>query len=154
MHADLWTFSLDIYAKPGVEGTCLALQGHGANVCLLLCAAWLGARGVKYAPGRLEGLRRVAHPWHEQVVQPLRQLRGQWRAMALQDSELKRLRDRIKALELEAEQQLLSRLEALSGDWPREAADDLAVWLESAAGEAAHLNHDALHQLRVVVSQA
>ncbi|SEH94661.1 TIGR02444 family protein [Pseudomonas fuscovaginae UPB0736] len=154
MHADLWTFSLDIYANPDVEAACLALQGHGANVCLLLGAAWLGARGVRYEPERLANLQRVAHPWHEQVVQPLRRLREQWRTMALQDSELKGLRDRVKALELEAEQQLLLRLEGVSRNWPQGVADDLAVWLEGAASEAAHLSHDALHKLRVMVSQA
>ncbi|QXI28341.1 TIGR02444 family protein [Pseudomonas vanderleydeniana] len=154
MHADLWTFSLEIYAKPDVEKACLALQEQGADVCLLLCAAWLGAYGVRYEPGRLASLQGVAQPWREQVVQPLRQLRGQWRAMALQDSELKGLRDRVKSLELEAEQHLLLRLEVLARDWPREAAEDLAMWLDGAAGEAAHLSHDALHRLRVVVSQA
>ncbi|WP_017902611.1 TIGR02444 family protein [Pseudomonas asplenii] len=154
MHADLWTFSLDIYAKPDVEKACLALQEHGADVCLLLCAAWLGARGIRYEPGRLASLREIAQPWQEQVVQPLRQLRGQWRAMTLQDCELKGLRERVKALELEAERHLLSRLEALSRDWPQTAAGDLTAWLEAAAGVAAHLSHDALHRLRVVVSQA
>ncbi|NWD05392.1 TIGR02444 family protein [Pseudomonas gingeri] len=154
MHADLWTFSLETYTRPGVEEACLALQAQGANVCLLLCAAWLGVRGVSCEPERLAQLCRVAHPWQVEVVQPLRQLRGQWRAMALQDSELKVLRDQVKALELEAERQLLLRLERLSWDWPQGIADDLAAWLDGSTAQTAHLNRDALQQLRVAVSQA
>ncbi|MFC3942167.1 TIGR02444 family protein [Pseudomonas gingeri NCPPB 3146 = LMG 5327] len=154
MHADLWTFSLETYAKPGVEEACLALQAQGADVCLMLCAAWLGVRGVSCEAGRLAQLRLVAQPWQAQVVQPLRQLRGQWRAMALQDNELKVLRDQVKALELEAERQLLLRLEGLCRDWPQGMADDLMAWLDGSTAQAAHLSRDALQQLRVAVSQA
>lgn len=154
MHADLWTFSLNTYAKPGVEQTCLALQAQGANVCLLLCAAWLGQRGVGCEAERARQLQALAEPWHEQVVQPLRQLRTQWRTAASEDVELKVLRDQVKALELAAEQQLLQRLEALARDWPEVGAEDLDAWLEAVTRQAARLNSDALRQLRVAVSQA
>jgi len=154
MHADLWTFSLNTYARPGVEDACLALQAQGANVCLLLCAAWLGRRGVRCEAERARQLQALAEPWHEQVVQPLRQLRLQWRTAASQDVGLKVLRDQVKALELAAEQQLLQRLEALGRDWPEVGAEDLDAWLEAVAAQAAGLNRDALRQLRVAVSQA
>ena len=154
MHADLWTFSLNTYARPGVEEACLALQAQGANVCLLLCAAWLGLRGVRCEAERSRQLQALAEPWHEQVVQPLRQLRLQWRKAASQDVELKVLRDQVKALELAAEQQLLQRLEALGRNWPEVGAEDLDAWLEAVAAQAAGLNRDALRQLRVAVSQA
>ncbi|NWA27243.1 TIGR02444 family protein [Pseudomonas gingeri] len=153
MHADLWTFSLNTYAKPGVEETCLALQAQGANVCLLLCAAWLGRRGVRCETERSRQLQALAEPWDEQVVQPLRQLRTQWRTAASADVELKILRDQVKALELAAEQQLLQRLEGLARDWPEVGAEDLDAWLEAVTTQAAHLNRDALRQLRVAVSQ-
>ncbi|KIH81006.1 TIGR02444 family protein [Pseudomonas batumici] len=154
MHADLWTFSLNTYAKPGVEDACLALQAQGANVCLLLCAAWLGRRGVRCEAERSRQLQALAEPWHEQVVQPLRQLRLQWRTAASQDVGLKVLRDQVKALELAAEQQLLQRLEALGRDWPEVGAEDLDPWLEAVTAQVAGLNRDALRQLRVAVSQA
>ncbi|NWB91176.1 TIGR02444 family protein [Pseudomonas agarici] len=154
MHADLWTFSLETYAKPGVEEACLALQAQGADVCLMLCAAWLGARGVNCEPERLARLRLIAQDWQAQVIQPLRQLRGQWRSMALLDNELKVLRDQLKTLELEAERQLLLRLEGLSQGWPQGVALDLAQWLDGSTVQVTHLNREALHKLRLAVSQA
>ena len=43
----LWDFSLRVYRAPGVSDWCLALQdGHGADVNILLWAAWLGAAGL------------------------------------------------------------------------------------------------------------
>ncbi|WP_284733726.1 TIGR02444 family protein, partial [Pseudomonas aeruginosa] len=46
MTGNVWKFAVDVYARPGVETACLALQEQGADVCLLLVAAWLGRRGV------------------------------------------------------------------------------------------------------------
>ncbi|AKA21679.1 TIGR02444 family protein [Pseudomonas chlororaphis] len=154
MPSDLWSFTLKTYARPGVEKACLDLQGAGANVCLLLCAAWLGARGVACDPQRLQQLRALGQPWHDEVVRPLRQLRTQWRPAAANDPELASLRERVKALELEAERQLLVRLEALAGEWPGDEAQDLMSWLEGLAAEAANLNRDALQALRVAVTDA
>ncbi|WP_277423381.1 TIGR02444 family protein, partial [Pseudomonas viridiflava] len=62
--------------------------------------------------------RTVATPWHDDVVRPLREMRTQWRAAAQGDAVQGELRNRVKALELEAEHTLLTRLEALSRDWP------------------------------------
>ncbi|MCU1749754.1 TIGR02444 family protein [Pseudomonas sp. 6D_7.1_Bac1] len=152
MSSDLWSFSLTLYTRPGVEDACLKLQAAGANVCLLLCAAWLGQRGVRCNAQRLQQLQHLAGPWHTEVVQPLRQLRTQWKAAALDDEELNTLRGQIKALELEAERQLLLRLENTARAWPEGQAKDLAVWLEGLAASAANLNRDALHQLRVAVT--
>ena len=154
MHADLWTFSLNSYAKPGVEQSCLALQAQGVNVCLLLCAAWLGQRGVRCESGRVRQLQALAEPWHEQVVQPLQHLRMQWRTAASEDIALKVLRDQLKALELAAEQQLMQRLEALGREWSEVDANDLDAWLEAVAHPAALFDSDALRQLRVAVSHA
>ena len=154
MSSDLWSFTLTTYARPGVEAACLQLQASGANVCLLLCAAWLGERGVSCSRARLQQLHALAAPWHASVVQPLRQLRTQWRPAASKDPELETLREQVKALELQAERQLLLRLEALARDWPQAEADDLSPWLTGLAAEAANLNHDALLALRVVVSGA
>ncbi|KAF1025786.1 MAG: hypothetical protein GAK37_02796 [Pseudomonas sp.] len=154
MRADLWNFALSTYARPGVENTCLRLQEQGADVCLLLCGLWLEQRGVVPTPVRLQALQAVAVPWQEDVVKPLRTLRTQWRAMARQDVELKGLRERVRALELEAEQQLLSRLQAVALAWSQDEANEHAGWLEGLAAKAANLDHDALHQLRVAVTGA
>lgn len=152
MSSDLWSFTLKTYARPGVEQACLALQAHGANVCLLLCALWLGQRGVSCNEPRLQQLRALAGAWHDEVVQPLRQLRTQWKAAALEDVELSTLREQVKVLELEAERQLLLRLENAAQPWPQDQAEDSAIWLLRLAADAGHLNRDALHQLHVAVS--
>jgi uncharacterized protein (TIGR02444 family) len=154
MSSDLWSSTLTTYALPEVEGACLELQAAGANVCLLLCAVWLGQRGVACNAQRLQQLHQLAGPWHGDVVQPLRQLRTQWRAQALQDVELNILREQLKALELEAERQLLLRLETMARDWPEDGAKDLPAWLEGLAAQAASLNRDALNKLRVAVTGA
>ncbi|MEX5507601.1 TIGR02444 family protein [Pseudomonas paralactis] len=152
MCADLWSFALSTYARPGVEAACLRLQEQGADVCLLLCGAWLERRGVAHSPERVRMLQQVAHPWRVQVVEPLRQVRVQWRAMAQQDAQLATLREQVKTLELEAERTLLARLQALSQTWPINEVVGQHQWLEGLATEAANLDRDALQQLRVAAT--
>ncbi|WP_439863737.1 TIGR02444 family protein [Pseudomonas antarctica] len=150
MCADLWSFALSTYARSGCEAACLRLQNHGADVCLLLCGAWLEQRGVAVTAERIEALEQVAKPWQSQVIEPLRQVRVQWRAMAQRDEQLAGLRERVKTLELEAERQLLVRLETLAQPWPPEKGQH--SWLEGLATEAANLDHDALQLLRAVAT--
>lgn len=152
MSSDLWSFSLGTYARPGVEAACLTLQSAGVNVCLLLCGLWLGERGVTCNEHRLQLLRDLAGPWDADVVQPLRTLRLQWKAAASVDTELNSLRQEVKALEMEAERHLLLRLERLAQSWPQYEATDSSAWLEGVAAGAAHLDRDALHQLRVAAT--
>ncbi|KJZ65814.1 TIGR02444 family protein [Pseudomonas fluorescens] len=152
MSSDLWSFSLSTYARPGVEPACLQLQSAGINVCLLLCGLWLGDRGVACNEHRLQQLRNVAEPWDADVVRPLRALRVNWKVAAADDGELNALREQVKALELEAERHLLVRLERSAQSWPQGEATDLSAWLNGVAAGAAHLDRDALHQLRVAVT--
>ena len=152
MCADLWSFALSTYARQGVEAACLRLQEQGADVCLLLCGAWLEQRGVAYKPERIQALQQIAQPWRVQVVEPLRQMRVQWRALAQQDAQLASLREQVKTLELEAERTLLARLEALAQAWPINEVLGQREWLEGLATEAANLDHDALLQLRVMAT--
>ena len=152
MCADLWSFALSTYARPGVEAACLQLQEQGADVCLLLCGAWLEQRGVALEPERMQALQQLARPWRVDVIEPLRQVRVQWRALAQQDEQLAALRERVKALELDAERELLARLEALAQGWPTDVKGQ-QQWLEGLAAEdAANLDHDALQLLRVVAT--
>ncbi|RON55364.1 TIGR02444 family protein [Pseudomonas frederiksbergensis] len=152
MSADLWSFSLNTYARPGVEGLCLQLQSAGANVCLLLCGLWLERRGVDCTEQRLQALFEVAGPWEVNVVQPLRALRTQWKAAAALDVELKALREQVKNLELESERHLLLQLERTAQSWPQGETTERLAWLEGVAAGAANLDRDALHQLRVAVT--
>ncbi|WP_207284035.1 TIGR02444 family protein [Pseudomonas sp. FW300-N2F2] len=152
MSPDLWSFSLDLYAKPGVEPACLTLQSAGVNVCLLLCGLWLERRGVACNEQRLQQLRQLTEPWEAEVVRPLRALRSQWKTGARQDTALDSLREQVKRLELEAERRLLERLQAAAEDWPEEQRNDSALWLQRLAANAEPASRDALHQLRVAVS--
>ena len=151
MSSDLWSFSLATYARPGVEDACLQLQTAGVNVCLLLCALWLEQRGASCDEQRAGQLQALTGPWDIEVVQPLRTLRMQWKARAVDDGVLKGMREQVKALELEAERTLLSRLEGIAQVWGRNGAGSVG-WLEALAGSAANLNHDALQVLRVAAS--
>lgn len=151
MPSDLWSFTQDFYARPGVEQACLTLQASGANVCAVLCGVWLARRGVALDDQRVWEIRQLATPWDDQVVQPLRALRTRWKAEAVGDAEWGLLRERVKALELDAERTLLSRLESLAHDWPGQHPQEAGAWLSAVAGDAAIANnHDALHVLRVV----
>ena len=137
---------------PALKHACLQLQSAGVNVCLLLCGLWLGQRGVACNEQRLQQLRNVAEPWDADVVRPLRALRMQWKVAAAEDAELNTLREQVKTLELEAERHLLLRLERSAQSWPQDEATDLSAWLEGVAAGAAHLDRDALHQLRVAAT--
>lgn len=152
MSDDVWSYALKLYARPGVEAACLALQEGGADVCLLLASAWLGSTGVAFEALRMSALESTAREWREEVVVPLRSLRQRWREAAKQDAELAPLRERLKQLELEAEKVQLGKLEAVAKDWPRSEAEDLARWLGAAAGEADSLRHDAQETLRIAAS--
>lgn len=154
MHADLWSFTLDFYAKPGIEEACLSLQASGANVCLLLCGIWLMRHDVACNRQRVQEIGQLATPWHDDVVRPLRELRKQWRNAAQRDRALGSLHERIKALELEAERELLTRLEAQTQGWIAAGTTNREDWLTCLAGEAGRNNRNALHILRVAASQA
>jgi uncharacterized protein (TIGR02444 family) len=157
MQADLWTFAVSLYQRPGVAEDCLTLQDDcGANVCLLLCGAWLERRLVDCTPERLAMLETAAAQWSAAVVEPLRSLRRQWRTDAQLDTQLARLREAVKGLELQAEKVLLERLARACGDWP--AAEQSRLWLEALV-PAARMptkmdDRGALHRLRAAVPDA
>ncbi|MDT6919858.1 TIGR02444 family protein [Pseudomonas glycinis] len=151
MSSDLWSFALDVYARPGVEDACLQLQTAGANVCLLLCGLWLEQRAVACDEPRVRLLKALTAPWDIDVVQPLRTLRLQWKTRAVDDAVVAGMREQIKSLELEAERTLLSRLEGVAQEWTRNDAGSV-TWLEGLAGNATSLNRDALQVLRVAAT--
>ena len=153
MPADLWRFAQAFYQRPGVEAACLQLQTQGADVCLLICAVWLGRRGVACNTTRVARLCELAQPWQHQVVEALRQVRQGWRQAACHDSELAGLRERVKRLEQEAERVQLQRLASLSADWPTEAAQDLPAWLEQVLPATCTADRSALQHLRDVALQ-
>ena len=143
---DLWTFALACYARPGVEDACLQLQASGADVCMLLCGAWLQARGIACTQPRVEQLRAVAEHWQREVVRPLRDLRTGWREAAAGDDELEALRRAVKTLELEAEKTLLARLQHASRQW--RTGTRRHNWLERLAPSVSRSCEPSLKRLR------
>ena len=119
MHDDLWRFACELYARPGMEPACMMAQAAGSEVCLALCALWLEQRRVEWTPARAQALEDIALPWAYTAIKPLRALRQQWRALSQDDNALGALRREVKQLELEAEQVLLSRLQAAVQAWPQ-----------------------------------
>ena len=154
MQTDLWSYCLNLYARPGVEQACLHLQDQGLDVCVLLCAAWLEARDVACDEVRLGQLNACAGPWQREVVQPLRRLRTHWREAAAHDDALAALRVQVKALELEAERTLLRRLESVTQGWTQTQSRDTCAWLQKVVDDAGHPDCDALHTLRVAINRA
>jgi len=150
MHTDLWDFAIELYARPGVEAACLALQAEDADVCLLLCGVWLDSRQTALTEERVETLRQFSGPWQRDVVQPLRSIRKQWRANAASDAQLATLREQIKALELNAERLQLERLQAFCENWPDRKTAQPESWLTHLT-PAAIRHHDALQVLRAAM---
>lgn len=116
----LWDFALALYSSPGVEETALYLQNsHGANVNILLWAAWLETQGIVLTPDLLGSAESTIAAWDRQVVQVLRDLRQRLKG---DEAELvKELRTSVKAAELLAERQCLLLLEGISGTPTSEA---------------------------------
>ncbi len=107
----LWDFSLSLYAQPGMEALCLALQDQqNINVILLLWALWLDEQEVLYSPGLWLSGYSVAGQWQRWRIKPLRSLRRtlpkRWPWLGL--------RQRVKHAELDAEHQLLNRLQVMT----------------------------------------
>lgn len=101
-----WTFSLDVYARPGVAQECLALQASdGIDVNVLLFCAWAGAvREVRLGDEQIAAVIGRAKPWHERVVVPLRGVRQALKEMTGLGDSVTALRKDVAAAELKAEQ--------------------------------------------------
>lgn len=112
-----WDFCLDIYARPGVSAACLELQHqHCVVVPLLLCSAWLGARGVPLSPAETAALAGAIRDWDLEVVQSLRSLRTKLKTgpRPALSPEADLFREKIKAVELDAEKLEIELLERLA----------------------------------------
>lgn len=129
----LWDWAVAAYGAPGVSQACLALQDdHDQNAPLLLWSAWVAATGRRPDAETLEAVCDTARAWDGVVVAPLRAMRRTLKAPVpdIDDGPRETIRNRVKALELEAERHLLEALEALAPEPtgpPRPAIDALAA---------------------------
>jgi len=109
IEAGFWAFSLDRYARPGVGELCIELQETtGADVNIILMCLWVAQSGRQLTPTTLKQmLSGDISAWHREAVVPLRAARRSikvWNT-GKDDPQVNALRDKIKALEIEAERQ-------------------------------------------------
>jgi uncharacterized protein (TIGR02444 family) len=79
-----WSFSRDLYGRPGVAPACLALQDRfGCDVNLLLLAIFAARCGVALNGEEFARLDAAVAPWRSRVVEPIRALRRLLKADAL-----------------------------------------------------------------------
>ena len=129
----LWDWAVAAYGAPGVGEACLALQDNSEqNVPVLLWSAWVAATGRKPDEETIEAACDTARAWDSVVVAPLRTMRRTLKAPIpdIDDGPREAMRNRIKALELEAERHLLEALEALApapAGPPRPAIDAMVA---------------------------
>ena len=109
-----WAFSLEVYGRPGVAPACLALQDrHGLDVNLLLFCCWAASQGVTLDQRTLAAAEEAVAGWRNQVVKPLRGLRRRLKRdmEGFPAAETAALREKVKAVELDAERLEQTRLE-------------------------------------------
>jgi uncharacterized protein (TIGR02444 family) len=111
----LWPFSLELYGRPGVEPLLLELQDtHGQCVPFLLWTLWIAESGRPIDAAQAASCAELARAWQDAAVSPLRKLRRTLNAAAKSEQVQTRIRQGVKALELEAERMLLQMLEEAS----------------------------------------
>jgi uncharacterized protein (TIGR02444 family) len=133
---NFWSFSLQIYAKPGVGPACIALQdGLGLDVNLLLYCCWHGRENRALSEKDIHRAIAASEGWQREVVQPLRAVRRRLKAgvAPVSAAECEALRRKVNDLELEGERIAQATLEALpapaAGRRPAIEAN-LAVYLK------------------------
>lgn len=115
----LWNFALKFYGSPGVQQACLALQDEGgADVPLVIFLVFAAMHGRSLDVEDLRRIEDAIGPWRRDVVQTLRHARRALRTAPGADAQ--RLREKVKAAELEAERQ---ELVTLAGFMPEAAAE-------------------------------
>jgi uncharacterized protein (TIGR02444 family) len=140
--AELWSYALELYARPGVESLLLELQdAHGQCVAFLIWRLWLSWRQRSADTGALGRAAELAGAWEAVATAPLRRFRRGRRAMRTPSAAAsERIRRAAKALEIESERMLLQMLQELDGVETGSSEDSLAALTEAAAifGRAPH----------------
>jgi uncharacterized protein (TIGR02444 family) len=124
----LWPWSLEVYGRPGVEALMLDLQdAHGQCVPFLLWSLWAAADGRAIDGPTATLCAELARAWQDAAVAPLRKMRRALKSKAKAPGMQARIRDGVKALELEAERMLLRMLEEASPTPSEAVGDQLAA---------------------------
>lgn len=131
------SFVLDVYRADGVADASVLLQDRcGVDVDVLLLAAFVAVHeGGSFGAGELEVARARTAQWNHDVVRPLRALRTRLKdgPSPAPNAATATLRDRIKALELDAEMIEIDELSDLLAELDAPAAPGDAEQRASAA---------------------
>lgn len=137
----LWRFAVRFYGRDGVAAACLTLQDRlGVDVNILMLAIFAQVHhGVRLSRDDVATVDALTRDWRTQIVQPLRRMRTRMKSgpTPAPSSSTDRLRNHIKAAELEAEQVQLAAMNAWlaqSALQPSLAAAPLVVARYFAAG--------------------
>ncbi|MGC1779592.1 MAG: TIGR02444 family protein [Xanthobacteraceae bacterium] len=102
-----WRFSLNFYRQAGVSDACIALQdGCGVDVNLLLFLLWLASEGRQVSPQEVKKFDDGVRSWRELTIVPIRDTRRKLKGAAtlVDPGQQEAFRNKVKAVELEAEQ--------------------------------------------------
>ena len=115
----LWDYATASYSRPGVAESCLWFQDHcRGDVPIILFISWCSIRGVLVDHQLLAKVEQMVSVWHRDVVAPLRGLRRELKrdSKGIVQETVFAFREKLKALELEAEHLELNALATLSYD--------------------------------------
>jgi uncharacterized protein (TIGR02444 family) len=101
-----WRFSLQFYRVPKVADACIALQDEaGVDVNLLLFLLWHARQRRRLSTADVAALEARIAPWRDVTVIPLRSVRRALKSppALVAAATAEAFRNRIKAVELEAE---------------------------------------------------
>ena len=100
-----WTYSLDVYGRPGVRSALLDLQDEaGLDInCVLFCC-WTGTAGYSALDrAEIEAILGISRDWNTRIVAGLRAVRKALKERGAGHDDASDLRTAVKDLELEAE---------------------------------------------------
>jgi uncharacterized protein (TIGR02444 family) len=116
-----WRFSLKFYGQTGVSDACIALQdGSGVDVNLLLFLFWLASERQALAADEVKKLDATIKSWREFTIIPIRDTRRKLKGAKtfVDPAKQEALRDKVKAVELEAEKLQQEALYAFTQSGP------------------------------------
>jgi uncharacterized protein (TIGR02444 family) len=116
-----WRFSLHFYRHAGVSDACIALQDEqGVDVNLLLFLFWLADDGRQLAVDDVKKLDDAVRDWRNLTIVPIRDTRRRLKgARTIVDNATQEVfRNKVKAIELDAERLQQAALFAFTGSGP------------------------------------
>lgn len=135
----LWQFALSLWQQEAARDLCLGLQEQGWSVTRLLCAGWLGTRGLAYTGDEPQAIQQ----WRRNVTESIRSLK---KSLNKSDSLLVPLRESLARAELEAERVELYRAWLAIRDTDLAGTPDEGDRMESNLRQAAPATNGSNHE--------